>query len=457
MKSLYLNEIVKAIDGILLDGDGHALIQNVTTKVNQLNNNTLFFELHRQDDPFPKNSPAAIVTENAERLHEIDDGTSIIKVNDIEKAYWKFVDYYRNLFNLPVIGVTGTCGKTTTKEMIKHILLMEGYRVQATYQSRNALNANLEYLLGIDEETDAAVFEMGVACPGDLLNYCRYFKPQIGIITTIGTDHLQHCGSQENYINEKAKLLEGLDARGTLILNADNKNIQNINKKAFQGKILTFGFYEGADFYAKHITFGKKGMHFTLQFQSQDYQAYVQGIGDHNVHNALAALAASYSAGVDLQRAINRLKSFRPLIHHLQFHKGLNGCTVIDDTWSSNPTSTEAALKVLSEVGKEKKKIVILGKMGLLGKFTLQEHAKIGEIIVREEIDILIAVDDESKHTGMKALEMNMNPSNVYFCDHPEVFYRSVKNVLDKDSVVLIKTSMLDAKSDFIKKMILEK
>src|SRR5690606_12734814 len=138
---------------------------------------------------------------------------TIIKVQNTDEAFWKFVHYYRCLFQIPVITVTGTSGKTTTKEMIKHILSIDK-NVIATKSTGNSRTANFQYLLSIDDDTEAAVFETAVGAPGDILRAGKYFRPTIGIITNIGVHHLNYCKSPEEYIQEKTNMAKIIDSTG---------------------------------------------------------------------------------------------------------------------------------------------------------------------------------------------------------------------------------------------------
>ena len=130
---------------------------------------------------------------------------SLIQVTDVNDSYWKFIDYYRNLFQIPVIGITGTCGKTTTKEMIKHILRKEDYNVRATYRNMNSNSMNLEYLLDLNDKTEVAIYEMPVASHDYLTISCKYFQPTIRILLNIGVYHLTDCHTPDEYMQAKAE------------------------------------------------------------------------------------------------------------------------------------------------------------------------------------------------------------------------------------------------------------
>ena len=236
--------------------------------------------------------------------------------------------------------------------MLKHILSKE-IPVQTSFSSKNEPRQSLPYLMGIDNETKAAVFELGLGNSGNIKHQCMIYQPTIGIITNIGVHHLDGCKDLDGYIKAKAEILEGIKPDGTLIINADDENTKKIPYTSFPGKVVTFGIANKADVRASKIQFVTKGMKFQVHIDKKTYQAYIPGYGEHQVYNVLAALAVINEMGMSIQKAILHLRTFEQMERHLQFSEGLNGSTIIDDTWTNNPTSVEAALKVLHALGKD--------------------------------------------------------------------------------------------------------
>ncbi|MFC7687583.1 UDP-N-acetylmuramoyl-tripeptide--D-alanyl-D-alanine ligase [Ureibacillus sp. GCM10028918] len=445
MKALYLNEIISQIGGIWIQGEGNPLIKDVVTKPSRISHHTLMLDLYtksRIDSKlFKKYSPVAVVTEKPNDFSKLGDEVIVIKVDDIEETYWKFIDYYRGLFDIPIIGVTGTCGKTTTKEMIKHILESR-YPVLATYKSFNGGHRNHRYLLGIDENTGASVIEMGVDSPGDILFYLKYFRPQIRVLLNIDVYHLVGCKTPEGYLNAKAEMLHGLDpVNGCLILNADDENIKKIDNSKLANITQSFGFSEGCHFRATDVTYDQRGIHFTLHHQKQTYPVFIPAFGEHNVYNALAAIAATWNAGVHIMEAVDRLSTFQQVKEHLELKIGFGESTIIDDTWNVAPLSMASALKSMKEMAGTKRKIALLGYMPQLGDglFAQQQYAKMGEKAVEAQVDILVVVGDEAQEIGRKALEMGMDQSKVYFSNNPKEIYQILHPYLNQDSIILLK------------------
>jgi UDP-N-acetylmuramoyl-tripeptide--D-alanyl-D-alanine ligase len=457
MKSLPLKTIIRQIGGKILSGADSAIINDIVIGMKNIKQNSLVFDVHCEryvrHTIYATNCPCAIVTDKPENYTESLENITIIQVSNINAACWRFISFYRNLFDIPVIGVTGTCGKTTTKEMIKHILAQK-YKVNATYKSYNAQFRHINYLMEIDDSTQAAVIEMGVAARGDLKLACRYFKPQTGVITNIGIDHLNAFGSLDAYIKGKTEFLEGLDNKGTLILNADDENIKKIDLSNYNGNIIYFGMSNRSDFKISNIKQTEDGVEFTLQYMNEVSSIHLPVYGEFNAYNAAAAIAAVQNLGFEVRESADTLADFHNVERHFEIKQGLNGSTLIDDTWSTNPTSVEAALKHLKALSNGKKTIAVLGKMSLLGKQSAYHHNKIGEKVAEMGIDQLVLIGDGAKVIGFGAIQNSMDMQNVHFCKNSDETCEVLKKLLDENTIVLVKTSMMASFIDLIEKLV---
>ncbi|GAA4719981.1 UDP-N-acetylmuramoyl-tripeptide--D-alanyl-D-alanine ligase [Brevibacillus fulvus] len=441
MIRLTLRNVLRRINGTLTRGTGEEPITHATLNVDEIRKNTLFFEYPSSPVNWRKiavpSSLIVITTDPLRILKAVGKKITIVRVKDVDRAYWDFVRYYRSLFDIPIIGITGTSGKTTTTEMVKHILSRHG-RVQATYDGKNNLNNNLPYLLGIDERTEAAVFEMGVSHPGCITNSCRHFRPQVGVILNIGVYHLLGCKTFDNYLRAKAEMVDGVAPDGTLILNADDENIAKIDVSHFTGRLVRFGIKNEADYQAEAIQFTKKGMSFVLRHEDQSLEVQVNGFGEHNVYNAMAALASVHAIGVDLKDAAESLATFKQVRQHMEFVRGPKNTTVIDDTWNCTPLSMTAALQVLKAKAGEKRKVAILGYMPQLGEQAKGEYDRMAKVVMETGVDHLIVIG-EAERIGRKAIQLGMNPRRIRYCKTGDDVYRALQPVLGRHSLVLCK------------------
>ncbi|MFJ7734071.1 UDP-N-acetylmuramoyl-tripeptide--D-alanyl-D-alanine ligase [Lysinibacillus sp. NPDC097231] len=388
-----------------------------------------------------RKGPSLVISDKpSTELKNALKNTTVIRVKSTVQAYWKFIEYYRGLFQIPVVALTGTCGKTTTKEMIKHIASKE-WNVQASVSSKNEPRQSLPYLTGIDQQTKAAIFELGLGNTGNIKHQCMIYQPTIGIITNIGVHHLDGCKSLDGYIKAKAEIVEGITKGGTLIINGDDENIKKISLHKFKGKIITFGIHENSDYQAKNIQFTKDGMKFVLQVLNEKYNVFVPGYGEHQVYNALAAIAAAKEMGLSISNAISRLSTFKTMERHLEFSTGISGSTIVDDTWTNNPTSVEAALKVLDSLGKGKKVILILGDIKRLGNFEEKYHREIGTMVAKRNVHTLITIGKLAENIANQALKDGTKAEVHMFNDVTSVL-EVLKPKLDRDTIVLIKGPM---------------
>jgi UDP-N-acetylmuramoyl-tripeptide--D-alanyl-D-alanine ligase len=425
-------------------------IQTVTYDRFEIRSNTLYFRWHNKEVPVEsiKNyKNVFIVTDRPFSHMESLNPEQIIMVKDLKDTFFKFTSYYRHLFNIPVVSITGTCGKSTTKEMLKHIL-EETNNVQATISSKNAGYYNLPYLMGIDEDTDVAVFETAISSKGDMMEACKYFFPNIGIMTMIDVDHTDKIRSFDDYLAEKGKIMQGMNNVGTLILNTDDPYLSSIDTSKFKGKIITFGKNRDAIFRIMKYQYNSSGMTFWIKYKGSEFKGYIPGLGEHNVYNATASLAAAAILGVDLHYALKRLSSFHHMNSHFQIIEGRNHITLVDDTWKSNPASLKKGLETLCSITlPSQRKIAVLGRMAALGKYADKEYKKKGHLLGDLGVDVLITKGFIAKDFAMPAIDAGLNPHNVYHFSDADEMKRFFDSFLIPNDIVYFKTGGND--SDF--------
>lgn len=446
MKPIAVNDIRKVLGGKIITGPVNWKVEDAIyyKRHDHMKRNSLLFASKGDAINWvaiDKKGPSLVITDKSSiDVKDVLPNTTVMQVTSLVQSYWKFIDYYRNLFQIPVVTITGTCGKTTTKDMIKH-MLSGMWNVHASLSSKNEPRRSFPYLMGIDEHTKAAVFEHGLGNSGNIKHQCMIYQPTIGIITNIGVHHLDGCGNLEGYIRAKGEIIEGIRDGGTLILNADDQNSKKLRIHGFRGKIIYFGTDEKADFKASRITYGDGGMDFILHTNQKEYNAFVPGYGEHQVSNALAAFAAVHEMGIDLKIAIQRLRTYKNMGRHLEFSKGKNGSTVIDDTWTNNPTSVEAALKVIDSIGKGKKVILILGDINRLGNFEKKYHREIGSLVAERNIHTLITIGKKAEEIARQAMR-DGSTANIRIFDKVEKIGNRLDHLFDDESLVLIKGPM---------------
>ncbi|KAA0546563.1 UDP-N-acetylmuramoyl-tripeptide--D-alanyl-D-alanine ligase [Bacillus sp. BGMRC 2118] len=456
MKTLQLQEVVSKMGGMIISGPSNPSIKHVNRKHNSYywRSHTMFFHVQENKDLYIQSGMKSIVviTRRPEKIRNAGSHVTIVKVRSVKRAYWRFISYYRSLFTIPFISVTGTCGKTTTKEMIGWILKVD-HNVNKTNKSLNATAMNLQYLLNVDDHTDVTVIEAAVASVGHMNTSCRYFRPQIGVLTSIGVDHLNGFPSFEAYAREKAKIFLYVGNRGKVVVNGDDENIRKLDLSWYKGKLIWYGKTRKAQFQIKKMKYGMNGMDFVLKHEGKEYQLFVPGYGEHNVYNAVAAIAVAYELGVSVQESGRRLQSFKHVERHSEVISGVNGSTIIDDTWSTNPTSIKSALEVLTNISKNKRKIAVIGDIKWLAQQSRNVHLSVGEMVAKSGIHTLITIGKDAKLIGKRAIEVGFDRKQVYMFDSPEEAQHTLSKLIDSDTVVLVKTSMKQSFGSFMEKL----
>lgn len=300
-----------------------------------------------------------------------------VVVGDTREALGCLAQGWRLRHSCPVIGITGSNGKTTTKELVAAILRRRGPILATRGNLNNHIGVPLT-LFGLGPEHHAAVIEMGANAMADIADLADIARPTIGIVTLCGPAHLEGFGSIENVAIAKGRIFEALPADGIAVINADDRFAADWRAATTAGKIVTFGLGDGADVTASKIEFGGPGEGIRFHLHSPWGEADVRLTldGEHNVRNALAASAAAMSAGADLADVVAGLADAAPVKGRLVLRTGHSGARVIDDSYNANPASLAAALAVLARAGG--RRWLVLGDMGELGTAETSAHVEAG-------------------------------------------------------------------------------
>jgi UDP-N-acetylmuramoyl-tripeptide--D-alanyl-D-alanine ligase len=448
MKSLTVKQLIDIIGGKLIKGSNDLEIEDATPYIEYMKKpNTLLFLLRKWKvkwDLLYKCDPCVVVTDKIFIELLKFERCTLIKVDNIENAYQKYIDFYRNQFDIPVVAVTGTSGKSTTVGMIEYVL-SKYLKTVATRNSANGRTGHFKYLMELDDSTEAAVFEAAVEKPGDVTNACKYYKPRIGIITNIGTYHLNGCGTQEGYINAKGEMLTSIKENGVLIINSDDELTKRLPLNQFNGKIITVGVKQEAAFRASDIRYEHDGMSFTLNYNKQAENFYVPGLGTHQVYNALQTIAALTEIGIGFQEIKETLKTYKKLPLRLELRKGLNNCTLLNDCWNVADTSLKAALIAMDGISQGRKKVVLLGELHQTGEYTEEIAAKFSELFMNygRDINTLITVGSTAEMINAALVNRGFYGSLYAFPDVQGIYDLLLK-ILDEKTIFLVKIAFED-------------
>ncbi|MDR6224305.1 UDP-N-acetylmuramoyl-tripeptide--D-alanyl-D-alanine ligase [Desmospora profundinema] len=324
----------------------------------------------------------------------------VIVVKNPLRAIWRVTQRQRKLSRAQFIGVTGSSGKTTTKEMLASILSRQAPTLKS--HSNNNLFASMpSNLIPLNGSHRYAVLEMGMASLGNIRNQCSVAKPSIGVVTQVKEAHVGSLGSSlNNVVRAKQELVDGVKPGGLLVLNADDPGSRRLSLARFRGKVITIGIKNQATLRASRIHVHRNGTNFRVG--NRHYQIPIWG--RHNVYNALAAIAVARHLKVPPSKIAEGLRRFSPPYMRLQPVRGKKKTLLINDAYNANPTSMIAGLRVLKQVGKGSRTFAVLGDMHELGSHSQSGHARVGKIVARLKPDHLITVGPRAATIARQAV-----------------------------------------------------
>ena len=316
-----------------------------------------------------------------------------VQVNDTLQALQDIALFHRNRFPIPLVTVTGSVGKTSTKDMIADVLA-SSWKVAKTAGNMNSRVGLPLSLLTLDEGDQAGVFELGMSEFGEIAQLSLISRPDIAVITNIGISHIEQLGSQENIMREKLSINAGMNEKGVLVLKGDDPFLAPHKNKLPQRTVF-FGMADWCDYRAEEIISDVSGVSFVLKYPAGRQSVTLPVPGQHNVYNALAAMAVADLCGIDLKLAAGALAKFQGEKMRLQIVE-CGGIHIIDDTYNASPDSMRAALAVLAELKPARRRIAVLADMFELGSLSQQSHYDLGQTVSALGIDLLITVGERA-------------------------------------------------------------
>ncbi len=361
-----------------------------------------------------------------------------VRVRKSQETLEKLAAFWRRKFNVRVIGITGSVGKSTTKELAAEVLSSRFRTLKNQGNLNNEIGLPLT-MLRLSAGYEVVVAEMGFYYEGEISQLCQIALPQVGILTNIGTVHAERAGSQEVIARGKSELVQALPAapEGTAILNLDDPWVADMAKVA-SARVFFYGLNPQAELWADQISSdGLKGLNFQLHYQGQTYTTHAPLIGQHSVHTILRATAAGLTEGMSIEEIITALQHASGQLRLIAAHTK-QGALLLDDSYNASPESTLAALNLLAEL--PGRKIAVLGGMFELGEYESEGHEKVG-IRAAEIVDELITLGDLAKSIALSAMESGMEKARITSVDEPGQVVDLLQTKLRQGDVVLIKGS----------------
>ena len=444
---LALQEITRTTGGRLIGPvKSKKLVFGVSTDTRKLRRGDLFVALrgvHYDGHDYLRvairKGAAALMVQK--RLHLVQGSRCpMIFVADTFKALGDLAAYWRNRFSIPIIAVTGSNGKTTTKDMIAAILAQK-YRVLKTEGNYNNLIGLPLTLFRLNERHQCAVLECGMSQKGEMDRLAKIVQPQIGVVTNVGMAHLAGLKSLRAVAQEKARLYAHLPVKGRAIVN-HRSNYRKFFKKVIPCPTTTFGLATSATVRGKQVHYDEDGRsHFVVVTAQRKFSVSLPIPGEGNVENALAAIAATRDFHIPTPLIQKSLREFQPTGHRSRIVALSRGLRLIDDCYNANPDSMKQAIGLLRQLGKGQMTVAVLGDMFELGKWTPSEHRQIGELIARSGISVLVTIGRWSKEIYRAAQRKGLSRDCTFHFENITKALKEKKRWLPKRGLILVKAS----------------
>jgi len=444
-----VRQMIRVIRGELISGDPNLNIEpsKISTDSRTIRNGEFFLALKGTNfngddfigDVFKKGASGAVIENLKENFKTLCRTKAdirakvIIKAADTTKALQDIASYHRRRFDIPVITVTGSNGKTTVKDIISHLLSAK-YNVLKNEGTKNNHIGVPQAILKLNPSHDICVLELGANHAGELKSLAKISRPDLAVITNIGPSHLEFFKDLEGVFRAKREILEYLRVDGRLIINGDDPFLTRI--VSLKHKIVKFGLTETNDFFASDIAAKKREIGFLLNGR---HSFRLRLLGIHNVYNALASIAAASHFGLGYKTLKKAILSYKPSRMRLNI-KRIGGIDVIDDSYNSNPSSMRRALESL-KLYPARSRWVVSGDMLELGAAERYFHEEIGALIAGLRFNGLVTFGDLSRYTYSSAARSGMNRDRLWHCATHDDIRRLLNKFLKKGDAVLIKGS----------------
>ena len=439
LDKISVKEIADFIGGLLIGDDVY--IDAVTTDSRASNNGTMFIAIkgERVDGndfaaDFLKNGGSCAVVE---KDIEIPAGKCAIHVEDTKKAIRDIAEFYRMKLSVNVVAVTGSVGKTSTKDMLKSVISKSFDTLATDGNFNNEIGVPLT-VFRMDSSYKKAVVEMGMSNLGEIGRLTKIAKPQIAVITNIGTAHIGNLGSRENILKAKLEVLEGLDRDGIVILNGDDEYLWGA-KKNITYKTVYYGIEnKNADYVAYDVKSDENGSTFKLKINGTEYKFGISVVGVHHVYNALAAIICGLHFGMSIEDITQGIRDFAPSGMRQKEIK-IGGIKLIEDCYNASLDSMKSSLSVLNAMSENKRSIAVLGDMLEQGSLSESLHRQVGSYAASKGIDTLVCVGKDAKYIAQEA--GNNKVKNVFEFDTNNQASQFLREYVKDGDVILFKAS----------------
>ena len=360
-----------------------------------------------------------------------------ILVKDTRRALKDIAMGYRSRFDIPFLAVTGSSGKTTTKDML-YFAVSESRKTL-----RNLGNLNSEIglpmtVFNLDESHECAVLEMGMYVQGEIDYLAEIVKPHFAIITNVGVAHIQSAGSRENILKAKMEIANYMTQSDVLLINGDNDMLQTVDTRAIKPSVYKYGLEEHNDIRLISYETTESGMKIRADILGKITEYEIPTLGIHNIYNSLSVMGLCSLMGLDMKKSAEGIRKYQPSKYRMEI-KSVSGKTLIEDFYNANPDSLRASIETFRQMQGERK-VAVLADMLELGEISEKEHMNAG-IQASEIFDVIICIGSDAKYIGKGAIENGFDKGRVYYFANNEEAVSEINSILRPGDAVLMKGS----------------
>lgn len=438
MKNITMGDILKMTGGKAnFDIDDSLEVNNISHDSREIKSNAVYAAItgdrldgHEFAQAALKNGALAAIVEK--KTTEKD-----ILVEDTRVALKKIAMGYRKMFNIPFVSVTGSSGKTTTKDMLYFAVS------QSLNTLRNIGNLNSEIGLpmtvyNLDNSHECAILEMGMYVLGEIDYLAEIVKPDFAIITNVGVAHIQSAGSRENILKAKMEITNYMNESDCLLINGDNDMLKTIDKKSLIPSVFTFGLEDHNDIRLVSYESSNNKMLIKAEILGDRVDYEIPTVGVHNIYNSLSVMGLCKLMGLDMKKSAEGIGKYQPSKYRMEIKK-ISDKTVVEDYYNANPDSVKASIETFGEMQGERK-VAILADMLELGEISKYAHMDVG-MQASEISDVIVCIGNDAKYIGKGALSKNFEENNIYFFKNNKEAISKINSILRPGDLILMKGS----------------
>ena len=449
MRDVTVKDILECTDGTLIVGNESLVCKTFSKDTRTIKEGDIYIGIKGKDfdgNVFWKraldNGAMGVIVQGIEfdkQDIETYQDKVIIQVEDTLQALYKLASYKRDAHNVPVIAITGSVGKTSTKDLVANVVAQK-YKICKTIGNNNN-NIGMPFtILNAQNDIEAFVLEMGMNHFGEIHLLSEIAKPNICIITNIGTSHIGNLGSRENILKAKLEILDGAK-NPYMVINNDNDLLHKwYEENKDKINIKTYGINEKSDIQAKEIQLYENGSEYHIQLNNKEEKIKVPVGGEHFVLNSLCAIAVGELLDIENDDIKRGIETFSLTKNRMEIIELKNGIKIINDAYNSSVESVKASLSYMNHM-KANRRIAVLGDILETGEFAKQLHEEIGKTVCENQVDILICSGQNAEYIAESARENGFDEKNIYYFEKKDEIINLLKQIIQAEDVILFKAS----------------